>query len=65
MGLEKLDGGGGRHLTGNDTRQVTLYRQFVDGNNLVGLDDDAQRTLKLLCLLALPMEVDADGDVAE
>ena len=65
MGLEELNGGSRRHLAGDDTRQIALYRQFVDGNNLVGLDDDAQRTLKLLCLLALPMEVDADGDIAE
>ena len=65
VGLEKLDGGGRRHLAGDDAREVSFYRQLVDGHDLIGLDDDAQRALEHLGLLTFPVEVDADGDIVE
>ena len=65
VGLEELGGGRGRHLTGDDTREVALHGEFVDGHDLIGLDDDGQRSLERLPALALPVEVHADGDVVE
>ena len=63
MGLEELGGRGGRHLAGDDAGQVALYGQVVDGHNLIGLDHDAKRALEGLRLLALPVEVDTNGDI--
>ena len=65
MCFEKLYRRSGFHLTGNDTDQILLHRQFVDGTDLVGLDHNSQRTLEGLPLLALPVEIDTDGDIVD
>ena len=63
MGLQQLDACRRLHLAGDDAGQVALYGQYVDGGNLVGLHHEAQCTQEGLRLLALPMEIDAYGDV--
>ena len=65
MGLKELKGCRGRHLAGDDTHEVSLERQFVDGNNLIGFDHDVQCAFEGLFLLALPMEVHTNGNIVE
>ena len=65
VGLEELDGGGGGHLAGDDAGEITFDGQLVDGYDLIGLDHDMEGAFELFGLLALPVEVDADGDVVE
>ena len=65
MGLQQLDAAGGLHLAGDDADQVFLDGQQVDGRYLVGLHHQSECAVEHLCLLALPVEVDTDGDVVE
>ena len=65
VGLEQFQTCRGLHLTADDTGQILLHWQLVDGGDFVALHHQAQRTQKHLCLLALPVEVDPDGDIEE
>ena len=65
MGLQQFEPCRGLHLAGDNGSQILFDWQFVDGGNLVGLHHQAQRTQESLSLLALPMEIDADGNVRQ
>ena len=65
VGFQQFDIGCGAHLARYDALQVAFHGQFVDGTYLVFLDHQSQRAGKHLRLGALPVEVDADGHVAE
>ena len=65
VGFEQFKAGGGAHLAGNDTLQVVFDWKFVDGDDFSLADDEAKAALESLCLLALPVEVDADGYAIE
>ena len=63
MGFQELLRGRGRHLAGDDTREVTLYGKFVDGNNLIGLNHQSERAREHLVFLTLPVKIHTDGDI--
>ena len=63
MRLEQFDGGCCLHLAGDDTREVILHRQVVDGTYFVGLHDESERPQECLHLLPFPMEIHTDGDI--
>ena len=65
MGLQQFQRGGGTHFTGDDTRQVVFHTDDVDGGQVVVFYDDAQGALETLVFLALPVEVDADGNAVQ
>ena len=65
MGLQELHTRGAAHLARYHAGKIFLHRQLVDSHNLIGLNHNAQGSLKGLCLLALPMEVNADGHIVE
>src|SRR5262245_38690592 len=54
------------HLRRNDAGQICLDRNLIDNcQSPVRVELDPQRSLKLLILFLLPMEINADGDVAD
>ena len=53
------------HFTADDTLQIILHGQNVDGNNLVFFDNKFQDTLEGLRLLSLPVETLSDGDIMQ
>ena len=55
----------GAHLAGDDTQQVVLDAQHIDGRQFAILDDEVQSALKSLVLLAFPVETHADGHALE
>ena len=63
MCLEQLRRSGGTHLGGDDAGQIIFYMDDVDAGELSILNDDFESTQKTLVFLALPMEIDADGNV--
>ena len=65
MCLQKFETGSGTHLTTDYTLQILLYRQFVDGTNLIRLDHETQCSEESLGFLALPMEVDTNRNIAQ
>ena len=65
MGLEQFDTSGCFHLAADNTGKILFDRQFVDSRNLIGLNHQLKRAQEHLRLLALPMEIDADGDIIE
>lgn len=65
MSFQEFQTRGGTHLAGDNTLQVFLHWQLVDGAYLVSLDHETECAEEGLCLLALPMEVDTDGDITQ
>ena len=65
MCLEQFDARCGAHLARYYAFEISLNGQFVDGAYLVGVDNESQRAEEGLCLLALPMKVDAYCDVVK
>ena len=63
MCLEQFQRCGGTHLGGDDAGQIIFYMDDVDAGELSILNDDFEGTQKTLVFLALPMEIDADGNV--
>lgn len=63
MRLQQFKRGCRAHFRRNDAEQIFLDGKDVDGRQLVAFHDDAQRAAKRLVLLALPVEIDADGHV--
>ena len=63
MSFQQFQSGRCLHLTTDDRGQILFDGQLIDSHNLVTLDHQSQRTQEYLCLLALPVEVDTDGDV--
>jgi len=61
--LQKFGRRGGVHLGGYHAYQVLLGRQQVDGPNLTLVHHQLQYAGEALRLLALPVEVLADGDI--
>jgi len=64
-GLEELQRTGGLHLAADDTGQVLLYRQYINGHNLAFLHHELQFAQEGLRLLPFPVELFADGNSAE
>ena len=65
MSLEQLDASGSFHLAADNAGQILFDGQFVDSRNLIGLNHQLERAQEHLRLLALPMEIDTDGDIIE
>ena len=63
MCLEQFQRSGGTHLGRDDAGQIIFYMDDVDAGELSILNDDFESTQKTLVFLALPMEIDADGNV--
>ena len=65
MSLEQFNARCGAHFARYYAFQISLYRQFVDGTHLVGVDYESQCAEEYLCFLSLPVEVDTYCDVVE
>ena len=65
MRFQQLDTSSSLHLAADNTGQILLYGQFVDSRNLIGLNHQTERAQEHLRLLALPMEIDSNGDIVE
>ena len=65
MSLQEFRRRGGTHLAGDNTFKILLYRQFVDGHNLVGLNHQAKGATEGLLLLSLPVEANTDGHIVQ
>ena len=65
MRLQQFETRCGTHLAADYTLQIALHRQFVDGIDLIRFHHEAEGTQEGLRLLALPVEVHADGYVAD
>ena len=65
VGLEQFHGIGGRHLARDDAHQIVFDADAVDGRDLAVLDDEFQVVREKLGLLAVPVEIDTDGDVVQ
>ena len=65
MRLQEFETRSGTHLTADDTLQIFFYRQFIDCHNLIRFYHKAERAQEGLGFLALPVEVDTDGYVAQ
>ena len=63
MCLEQFQRSGGTHFRRDDAGQIIFYMDDVDAGELSILNDDFEGTRKTLVFLALPMEIDADGNV--
>ena len=65
VSLKQFDACRRTHLARNDTGEITLYGQFVDGAYLVCLNHEFQRAEEGLRLLALPVELPAYCDITD
>ena len=65
MGFQQFDTSSGLHLTTDNTGKILFDGQFVDSRNLIGLNHQLKRAQEHLRLLALPMEIDSNGDIIE
>ena len=65
MRLQEFETRSGTHLTADDALQIFLYRQLIDCHNLIRFYHKAERAQEGLVFLALPVEVDTDGYVAQ
>ena len=65
MSLEKFQSCRGPHLAGDHTLKIALHRQLVDGAHLTFLYYEVECPQESLRLLALPVEVDSNGDIGD
>ena len=65
MSLEQFERRCGAHLAGDDALEVLLHWQFVDGQHLVGLNQQSEGSGEGLRLMALPVEARTNGDVVQ
>ena len=65
MRLQEFETRSGTHLTTDDTLQIFFHRQLIDCHNFIRFHHKAERAQEGLGFLALPVEIDTDGYVAQ
>ena len=61
MGFQQFQRRMGTHLAGDDTQQVVLDTEHIDGRQFAVLDNEVEGAFEGLILLAFPVEAHADG----